>query len=307
MVSMQPSTARTPNPGFQTFFPSGRLGPLVQSAEDWLSDFDWVCEKNRKRRQLRLVLIGVAILTFVLLAGLLVLAAGLWNKSEQINGPGHPDASFAVVSGCLVSVFIVFVALFLAQKARRPLEGFDRLCNLLIPLVTILREDVNAGEPMELVLDLGPAAAKSKQIAQPKLAPQIPNITTTYFESPWLKLKTSFADGTAMTCQIVDHVCRRKIKKNSSRGKVKYKKKDKVTIAMKVQLGLPVSNYRVIAEAASLQAVRVKEVAPEAKRQAVVVVRQFTTERLGKGPSLDAVLHGIASAYRSASPNYQPE
>jgi hypothetical protein len=306
MASTEPLTSRKPNPGFQTFFPSGRLGPLVQSADDWLSDLDWVCEKNRKRRQLRLVFTGLSILAFLLFGGLLFLVAGIWTQPDPFPKPDHPDASVAVVAGLLVVVFMAFAALLSARKAQRPLEGFARLSDLLIPLITILKEDVTAGEPMELVLDMGPAAANSKQVVAPDAAPQIPNSTTTYFVSPWLKLKARFADGSIINCQMVDHVRRRKITKRSSSGKVKYKTKDKVTIVMKVQLGLPLSTYRVAPEAASLQAARVKEVAPEASRQPVVVVRQMTVERLGTGPSLDEVLHGIASAYRSVSPNSEP-
>ncbi|MCU1230340.1 MAG: hypothetical protein JWO97_3224 [Acidobacteria bacterium] len=120
----------------------------------------------------------------------------------------------------------------------------DNLSKIVIPFLTILREDVAPAEPVALDIDLTAGDAKKKltQTINPKTK-GYPKLVTTVYLDPWFEGSAVFADGTQLKWKVVDRLRVTKKTKKNPRGKIKMKTKTKVRSDVRVTMAFPTKHY----------------------------------------------------------------
>jgi hypothetical protein len=158
-----------------------------------------------------------------------------------VNQDGNLRSVSLVLAGGMVVAAIIFG---MTWSKLRATDVSDNLSNTVIPFLTILREDVAAGEPVALDIDLSAADAKEK-LAQtiPSKTKGYPKLVTTVFMNPWFEGSAVFADGTHVAWKVIDRLRVTKKTKKNPRGKIKTKTKTKVRSDVRVRLGFPTKTY----------------------------------------------------------------
>ncbi len=134
---------------------------------------------------------------------------------------------------------------------RADLSNHLRL--FVLPLITLLGDDMKPGSTLHLKLDLRGGLVKDKRTE--KKAPYkkgvYHKIVETLYLDPWLSGDMVLADGSRLQIHLSDAIRELKKTKRTARGKTKSKKKYKVKGLMDVHLKLPVERYQAKALAAS--------------------------------------------------------
>ena len=144
-----------------------------------------------------------------------------------------------------VEAILLFIAIFngVAYFRLKKNDLPNRLRQFIVPVISVLREDMDANESLNLKMDLrGPTIPEKEHDELPGEG-GYPSVTITNFIDPWFSGTASLADGSALNWQATDYVRRRKIKKRNSRGKIKYKTKYKVQTVIDTRLGLRSESY----------------------------------------------------------------
>ncbi|MEA2568955.1 MAG: hypothetical protein QOI24_956 [Acidobacteriota bacterium] len=148
---------------------------------------------------------------------------------------------------CLALAGAFIVAAIVNGRTWGRLKGADvsdNLSNIVIPFLTILREDVAPAEPVTLDIDLTAADAKKKltQTIEPKTK-GYPKLVTSVFMNPWFEGNAVFADGTQLKWKVIDRLRVTKKTKKNPRGKIKTKTKTKVRSDVRVTMAFPTKRY----------------------------------------------------------------
>jgi hypothetical protein len=200
----------------------------------------------------------------------------------------------------LLPIAIVTLTLYFIRKKSDLPNNFRQF---LVPLVSILREEISASEPLYLRLDFRGRMLDDKQTGAPKLKPgqkpvQLPGariIDEKYYADLWLSARARLADATRLELQITDYTRKRVV----ARRKVKTKYKIKTLIEARV--GLAQEDYALVGQAAGggdkvnvktgekRNAIRVRRVVVAASEDSVLILKD----------ALDV----IARAYKQVAPN----
>lgn len=127
---------------------------------------------------------------------------------------------------------IVFFVSFDRYK-RMNLENDFR--QSIVPLLTLLEEDVGSRTKIDLTLNFDGGTAKTKQVSLEKLPPPqlYRKVTKTTFVDPWCSLKIPLVDGAVVSLDIVNtHIRFDKWKKRKNKHKVKWQKHVTATVAV---------------------------------------------------------------------------
>lgn len=206
----------------------------------------------------------------------------------------------------------VAAAVMLALRLRA-VDVPDQLNVTVLPLLTLLREDVPPGEPLDLTLDLR-GMTDDKQTSEETIQPnagRFPKIEETYFDDPWLTGRVRLADGSHLRLGVEARVRKRRVTKRGSSGKVKTKHKHKIKHHIGVRLGVPKRHYVAMPENAPAadEDADVRIVLRDRARRSEIEVRRVVVEKhLGEPSDATlalaprAILATIAQAYRQVQP-----
>lgn len=139
-----------------------------------------------------------------------------------------PEAVFFLIGVPLVAVCVI-------QAVRyHRLDLDDRKIDLVFRLVTMLRADVRAREPIALAADFR-SYRRGGTIVDRSGSFLGSNVKK--YRHPWLTLRVTLADGNLLVVTVVDRITQRQ-KRKSAGGKTKYKRRVRgrsdVSIAMRL-------------------------------------------------------------------------
>ncbi len=183
----------------------------------------------------------------------------------------------------------------------RKLDLSNNFRQVAMPLVAVLREDMEPGATMNVRLDLSPPTEKGKKTgtAPPYDRGAYFKVIDTSFSDPWFGGGVRLVDGSILQWTVTDDVVESKRTKKTSRGKVKTKTKYVKRTTIAVDVALPHKEYAV----ASLPAdegekVKVRE---REKRTTFRLVKKVKTKSID--PIDPAALFDIISeAYKRVRP-----
>ena len=272
----------------------------TRTLDDWIAFFAPLAAYDRALRTLTKQLGRIAMFAVIPLFLLLIFAL-------------NTSALLALV---LVGAVVISVVLGLRLRA---VDVPDQLKVTVLPLLTLLREDVPPDEPLDLDLDLRGMTA-DKQTSEESLQPsagRYPKIIETYIDDPWLTGRVRLADGAHLRFSVEARVRKRRITKRSSSGKIKTKHKHKVKHRIGVRLGVPKKHYVVATpegtSPASEEETDIRIALRDRERRSEIEVRRVVTDK-HRGVPTDttlalaprAILATIAEAYRQVQPSASP-
>lgn len=170
-----------------------------------------------------------------------------------------------------------------------------------MPLVAVLREDMEPGATLNVRIDLSPPTAKAKKTGtgKPYDVPGYRKVVDTTYVDPWFGGGTRLADGSLLQWTVTDDVVASERTKRTARGKIKTKTKHRKVTTIAVDVALPKKEYAVAATPpAEGDKVKVKD---GEKRTSLHVEKRVKTKSLDP---IDprAIFDTIAEAYRRVRP-----
>lgn len=145
-----------------------------------------------------------------------------------------------------VAPLVAAVILFLRWRAMKKQDIPNSLREFVLPLVSVLREDVEPSEPVHLKLDLrGGTIAGKKQRSQTVNDKGYPKVSLDFYADPWMQGQAKLVDGSVVSWDILDEIRQRNVTKRNPRGKIKHKIKYKVRRTMDARVALPASDFKV--------------------------------------------------------------
>jgi hypothetical protein len=184
----------------------------------------------------------------------------------------------------------------------------NKFREFVVPLVSILREEMRASEPLFLHLDFRGGTEQYKQTsgehfktAKRPASYVKADITERFFSDIWIEGRARLADDSRLELAIVDHICERKVGKRNARGKYKTKTKYKIKSVIEARLQLPQEDYALMG-AGGRESDRIRLKSGE-KRNAIRVRRVVKSSDLNSVLGLNHALDVIARAYKNVAPN----
>ena len=248
-----------------------------------------------------------------------------FKKLRQIDSQGDKSRKRSFRIGC-VSLVVAFIGIFLidfgvglvviplgiliaaiSYAVYFYLKPYDIqgpvIANTLIPMVMILREEMNPHEQIKLRLDL-------RGFSMPeKLVNKNPNyargayhkIVDSFYRDHWIDGDTVLADGTRLIWSIEDLVKSSQKNKRNARGKHKTKIKNKHRSLISLQVGMHNKKYSFpekIKQKTAEGTIRTKD----ADNYSWMVIRRMIKYEGGRTFTASDFINAIASAYARAVP-----
>jgi hypothetical protein len=194
---------------------------------------------------------------------------------------------------------------FFVRRFARKHDVPNGLRSFTLPLLPILREDIDPGTPLELRLDLSGWKQKSKEVGtgDPYTRGRYRKIVDTFYDDPWIRGHARFADGADVQFEVIDHVRSSRKTKRSASGKTKTKTKSKKKTELAVTISFPARNYAAAAAAAPLTGVRKESVKPSEDRTVVRLNRVEELSSFYAFPEIELLLELIGAAYAKVDPS----
>jgi hypothetical protein len=209
---------------------------------------------------------------------------------------------FIFTESTLMLLFVMIGALALAFFfILRRIDAPDTLSRFILPLVTLLREDIDADEALHLTMDLRGGTREDKRRDSTDFEDRGRSIRQTFYNDPWIAGEGKLADGSTLGWEIVDDIRERRVTKRNPRGKIKTKYKYKIRRTFDVRVGMRGDDYAVnkIVPATGAD-ISVKQ----GEKRNVLRARHMVTETaLGAVPDVNDLISPIASVYQRVSIN----
>jgi hypothetical protein len=261
-----------------------------RSPDDWLAllaplaVFDAETDKARRR--------AGGWLAAVIIIGIILTIVGL---------------AVAPIAGAAIGVatIVLGVVLWSVYRQTKKMDLANGPLAFAVPLMPILREDVDPEEPVHLRLDLAGyrAHGKDKGKSEPYKRGAYHKIVDTFYEDPWLAGHARFVDGTDLQFNVTDVVISQRKTKRNPRGKVKTKTKIKKKTTIQLVAGFPAKNYKQgEAKAAAPEGMRKEKVQPGEAR---TTVRLASVAKLAGGDAAAdprMLIDLVARAYQQIAP-----
>ena len=192
-------------------------------------------------------------------------------------------------------LMLTFGALWLVT---RKMDLSNRLRHFLLPLISLLGDDLKKGRPLHLKADLSRCMIKSKQTGKRDPYDKHPykNIVETFYQDPWLHWQAVLADGAQLQLDIQENVTVRRRTKKTPRGKHKIKTKKKAKNQVTVRLRLPADRYRFLGVQRQGN-IRIQVKQPEGGKWLTLQARR-TVAGTPEEPELRPVLDLITGLYK---------
>ncbi|MCI0489058.1 MAG: hypothetical protein L0229_20900 [Blastocatellia bacterium] len=203
----------------------------------------------------------------------------------------------------LIIGVVALVLYFVKKRSDLP----NKLRRFALPLISILREEMEQGVPLYLRMDFRSGTIKEKETAylgpdETKARYRRPSnvlkVKETHYTNAWMEGRARLTGGSILEWQIVDNTRQRKITKKGSSGKTKFKTKYKVKTIIDARLGLPREDYALMpggptAHQGEKVATRTGE-----KRNLIRVRRAKQSSTVDPEPDLKEFLDLVAGAFR---------
>lgn len=198
---------------------------------------------------------------------------------------------------------IIAVILYLRLRSR---DIPNNLRFFVLPLLALLREDMERDTPLTLQLDLTGGRQKEKITGSREFGPGNPRIKENIYRDLWMQGRGALADGTTVDWSIADDIRERVVTKRNPRGKTKVKTKYKVRRVIDARVGLRHDEYA-LAAAPDVNGVRDRVAVKEGeKRNVVRLRRQLVSTEPDKVLAVKEFVDLLAGAYRRVQLN-KPE
>ncbi|MDA0183152.1 hypothetical protein OJ997_22775 [Solirubrobacter phytolaccae] len=190
---------------------------------------------------------------------------------------------------------------FFERRYARKNDVPNGLRTFAIPLLPILREDMEPGAPLELWVDLtGPlVSTKAVRHSEPYKKGAYRKVVDTFYDDAWLQVRTRFADGAQLQFAVIDHVRSTFKEKKNPRGKIKRKTKNKKKTEMTVTLTVP---NRLYAPATGSRPLPKQKLKPSDKHTKVTVGGTLVAKQVDAVPQLESLIELISGAYERVAP-----
>lgn len=165
---------------------------------------------------------------------------GLLDVLDLLSAGRTDFRPLLLIGGGLMATF---GALWLVT---RKMDLSNRLRRFLLPLISLLGDDLKKGRPLQLKVDLSRCMLKSKKTGKRGPYDKHPykNVVETFYQDPWLHWQAVLADGAHLQLDIQENVTVRRGTKKTPRGKHKIKIKKKAKNQVAVRLRLPADRFR---------------------------------------------------------------
>jgi len=172
----------------------------------------------------------------VMIIAAIVLAIGGSIAIDALNLPGWVTTVWFL--GCLA----LFAAPIVMWARTRKIDVSDNLRQCVVPMLLVFRDDIDAGAPVELTLDLRQPMIKEKLLREEKPRARL---TETYYSDPWMAAEVLLVDGSRLRWNVTDTIRHRNVTKKTSSGKWKTKTKDAKKCTVEAELTVRNKAYAV--------------------------------------------------------------
>jgi hypothetical protein len=195
----------------------------------------------------------------------------------------------------LLAVVVVMLGSGYLWRWTRSIDVSNNFRQFMLPVLTVLREDIDPAYPVHVKLDLtAPTAPVKKrgESAPYKQGAYYKIIDKTYVDD-WMSVDALLVDGTKLSWRVSDSIRERSKTKRNPRGKHKTKTKYKKKSDIEVSMGLRKKTYALAATEG--------EVSNDEKRNRVKVSREVVSASLDP---IDprALLDLVADVFRTTRP-----
>lgn len=201
----------------------------------------------------------------------------------------------------LTTFLIIAIISFILYISLRSVDLPESLGGFVLPLMALMREDMDADAPLHLKLDFERSVSKGKLLSSNQL-PGGRDIVQSMYRNDWMEGGGTLAEGSTLGWSIIDLVRERRITKRNLRGKVKTKTKYKVRRIIDMRVGLRRENYVLGGTAGTVDGriarVNVKE---GEKRNVLKVRRVVETTSVDQTMDVKDFIDPLAAAFRRAS------
>jgi hypothetical protein len=162
---------------------------------------------------------------------------------------GLPESLVLVSFVFFGIIFLAALIVFLIAKSH---DIPDMLRTFVVPTFSVLREDMEPGEPIHMTIDLRGSMHNAKKTDEqrfslPSYSGKRRRAVESYYTDPWLNCHACLSDGTTLQWQITQYVRKRVItstgRSRSGKTKTKSKTKYKSRSRLDMQVGLRQKYY----------------------------------------------------------------
>jgi hypothetical protein len=210
------------------------------------------------------------------------------------------------LSFIVLIAFIVLTVYFVKRRKDVP----NHLRQFIVPLLAVLREEMEPRETMFLRVDLSDATAKEKLFSEQlsagglRLQKSGSKITERFFSNQWLTGVAELADGTKLQWQIFERIRQRSEGKRRTSGKFKTKTKHKVKTRVEIEMQFKRKDYALKPFSLNLPMEKI-EVKSGTNKDKVNVRHISVRDKVSEALPLNVLLDAIATAYKKATPSQQ--
>jgi hypothetical protein len=252
--------------------PVGELLALLQP----LADYDRLGDRLRTR-------LGCTFAAALVLGTIILLVAA---------------SKLGAVPLALLALIIVALAVFSGAGWRmtRGNDLSDNLRAFALPVLALLREDIDRAQPMQIRLDLRAPLSPEKKIRELPPAAQgvYHKVIESHFVDPWFDASATLGDGSRLHWNVVDTIRERRKTKKTPRGKIKTKTKYAKKTEIDVALAMKKKSYDV----APVDDASIKD---GANRNDIRLRRTVESSDLN-APDPKSLIDALTAIYRSAVP-----
>ncbi len=139
----------------------------------------------------------------------------------------------------------LFFLVTVIKLSRHDLSNNFR--QIALPFFTLLKEDMVAGEPMQVRLDLSSPTDKAKKTGESDKYELgvYHKVIDTYYRDAWFEGSAWLADGSALSWSVTEEITESARTKRNARGKYKTKTKYRKVCLLAVDVALPHKHYGV--------------------------------------------------------------
>lgn len=275
----------------QKHFVKDKFIESTAAPEQWLALFRKIAEYDRYRdassSKFAAIGCGCGLLAFI---GFFISVASIYSFLLYL----------------LVVIPAIVVLIFIGRQRK---DVPNHLRQFVIPMLAVLREEMEAQEPLYIRLDLrdgttfGTNYSNQLSAGGQRLQRAGSKITEAFYAHYWLLTKGTLQDGTRIEIQLLDRIRKRSEGKRRTSGKYKTKTKYKIKTRIDTALQFKKSRYALKQEKVGSQGGEAVEMKANDSRHIIKVRRNAISTDLKTPVGVDRLFHAIARAYRQVTPS----
>lgn len=214
----------------------------------------------------------------------------------------------------LAGVAVIIVVAIKNKKPPLPPDVDNRFREFVVPLLVILREEVDDNSKTKIRLDLNKPIQEAYVVkTEAPASMALPRRETKFYEISWLSANLTLTDSTQVSFEMKEHIRQRKTSKRSSSGKLKTKSKVKTKHLLMLTVSFDAKRYQPVSEEKSIGTYSPKGDTHTYKLKRLVDIPSdkpkspslaaFTGSWYNRQtPPVDSILAAIAGVYQNVKP-----